>query len=217
MISSIRRFRARKRGLFVIVSTLSVAALGAAIFLALYAGRVYIIKNAGIALKPSQDFEIHAVTYYLQNDPAWSGDRIGSSGGTLGGKGCLISCVASAITDLGVPVTPKQLNAALTDVGGFEGSNLIWYKINEAFDGVDYSYARIFSSVTIESDLKAGLLPIINVRYHGTGVTHWLLVVGAKGGEFLVYDPLNADKTPIPLSTHGKVYAYRVLVSSNGQ
>jgi len=37
----------------------------------------------------------------------------------MGNTGCLISCVATAITNLNVPITPKELNAALTEKDGF--------------------------------------------------------------------------------------------------
>ena len=179
---------------------------------AIYAGQNYFTKFFGKTLTPSGDFEVHGVEYYLQNDPEWSDDVIGGSGRRMGGTGCLVTCIASAITDLGVPVTPKEVNERLGAVGGYQGADVIWYKINEAFPEIDYKYSRVFSSETIESDLESGLLPIVNVKYKRGGVTHWLLVVGAEGGEFLVYDPLNAEKAPIGLSVHGRVYAYRVLV-----
>jgi hypothetical protein len=45
----------------------------------------------------------------------------------------------------------------------------------------------------------------------GSGISHWVLIIGADAGDFLIYDPLNKEKAPIPLSTHGNVYSYRVL------
>ena len=80
---------------------------------------------------------------------------------------------------------------------------------------VNYSYSRVFSSRTIENDLRNNRLPIVNVRYNGTGITHWVIIVGAKDGNFFIFDPLNKNETPIPLHMHGKVYAYRVLFKTN--
>lgn len=169
-------------------------------------------------LKPSRDYEIHDTLYYLQNDPEWSGDAMGESGRALGGAGCLVSCISSAAAEIGVPVTPKEVNAKLGAIGGYQGAEVIWYKINEAFPEIDYRYSRVFTGKTIEKDLANGLLPIVNVKYKGSGITHWVLIVGAKDGEFLAADPLNQDKAPIGLSsTHGKAYAYRVLVPSTRQ
>jgi len=180
--------------------------------LAVYAGRAHYIKTVGITVTPSQNFEARAVQYYLQYDPDWSQDTLGHSQSRLGGAGCLIACVASGMSDLGVPITPKELNQQLTEVDGFQGDLLIWYKINEVFPEVDYTYSRIFSAATLERDLRAGRLPIVNVNYYGDGITHWVMIVGAQDGEFLIYDPANGNKEPIPLSLHGKVFSYRVLV-----
>jgi hypothetical protein len=186
----------------------------ALLFAAAAGGGYYALRAKGIigvTLTPSQDYEVHPVAYYLQNDPLWSDDKIGTTSRNLGGAGCLISCVASAITDLVSTMTPGELNKLLTDVGGYSGADLIWYKISEAVPSVTYTYSRIFTARTIENDLKQGLLPIMNVKYRGGLVSHWVLIVGAEDGDFLVYDPLSSDQEPIPLSVHGKVYAYRVL------
>ena len=194
----------------VFVIVLSIILVIGVVF-ASYAGRAYHIKTKGVYLKPSQDFEIHDVQHFLQSDAEWGSDLIGDSTSSLAGAGCLVACAASAVTDLGISVTPGEFNAKMAAASGYQGNMLIWHKINDVFPEIDYKYSRIPSSATIEKDLKSGLLPIINVKYMGSGVTHWVLVVGAKDGEFLVYDPLNIDKKPIALSTHGKVFAYRAL------
>lgn len=187
------------------------------IILAVYLLRTRIIRIAGIQLTPAKDYEIHEIQYFLQNDPEWAQEPIGVSNYKMGGYGCLITCVASAVSDLGVALTPQELNQKLTAVDGYQnGADLIWFKINEAVPEVDYSYSRVFSSETIERDLGKGLLPIIKVKVNGFGAQHWLLVVGAQDGEFMVFDPLNAAKAPIPLSVHGKAYAYRVLNGAGG-
>jgi len=177
----------------------------------IYAGRVYFIKNFGVELTPSKDYPVAITGYYRQNDPQWKDDTIGNSVRKMGNTGCLISCVATAISDLNVPITPKELNATLTQNSGFQGADLIWYKINESIPEVDYRYSRIFSSKTIEKDLERGLLPIVNVHYFKTGITHWVLIVGAKDGEFIICDPMDDGTKTRLLSEHGKVYAYRVI------
>lgn len=215
MFEKLKQYPSKKRSLFICFAVLLALILVIGAAFGVYAVRVYYIKANGVELRPSKDYEILDIQYYLQNDPEWSGDLIGNSNSRMGGTGCLITCVASAVTDLGVSVTPKELNIKLADIEGYQGADLIWYKINEAFPEIDYKYSRIFSSATIERDLNKGQLPIINVKYYGRGMTHWLLVVGAEDGEFLVFDPLNQDKEPIKLSTHGKVYAYRVLTRAD--
>ena len=215
MLKRLKRFSRERRALFIFCCILLLMLLIIGTTPAIYAARVYYIKTIGLELKPSRDFEVKSIRYYLQNDAEWGGDSIGLSNRKMSGTGCLITCVASAITDLGVPVTPGEVNLKLTEVDGYQGAELIWYKINEAYPEIDYKYTRIFSSATIESDLQSGLLPIVNVRMNGIGATHWLLIIGAKNGEFIAYDPLNPAKEPINLSKHGNVHSYRVLVHAN--
>lgn len=177
-----------------------------------YILRVYQIKNTGIRLVPSRPFEVRDVVCYLQNDPLWADEKIGETSRSLGGAGCLISCAASAVTALGTSITPSELNSRLAEVGGYQGADLIWYKVHEAVPQVTYKYSRVFTAKTIERDLARGLLPVVNVRYYGSGVSHWVLIVGADENDFLVCDPLNKEQCPMPLSTHGNVYSYRVFL-----
>ena len=102
----------------------------------------------------------------------------------------------------------------LTENNGYQGADLIWYKINEILPEVDYRYSRIFDSKTIEKDLEKGLLPIVNVKYYKTGVTHWVMIVGTKDGEFIICDPMDDDHSTRLLSEHGKVFAYCVIEKS---
>lgn len=187
----------------------------AIIVLTFYVGRVYYIKNFGINLVPIKNHPVQVLSYYRQNDPEWQSIFIGTSKRNMGSTGCLISCVATAISQLSSPVTPHELNNKLTQVNGFQGADLIWYKINEAFPHINYRYSRIFNNKMIESDLEKGLLPIVNVKYYKTGVTHWVIIVGAEDGEFIICDPLGDGYSTKLLSDHGKVYAYRVIERVN--
>ncbi len=181
------------------------------IVISIYAGKFYYIKNIGIKLIPSQNYTVTIAEYYRQNDSLWKDCTIGNTPQRMGSSGCLISSVSTAISNLGVPITPLELNNKLTLSNGYQGADLIWYKINEIIPEVNYRYSRVFSSKTMENDLKNGLLPIVNVKYHKTGVTHWVLIVGANDGEFQICDPIGDGFSIKNLSEHGNVYAYRVI------
>ncbi len=193
---------------FLVVLGLAVISV---ITLSFYVGRVFYIKNYGIKLVPLKNHSIQVSSYYRQNDPRWQDVEIGTSRRKMGSTGCLISSVSTAISQLRSPVTPEELNKMLTQVNGFQGADLIWYKINEVFPEIDYRYSRIFSREKIEKDLEKGLLPIVNVKYNKTGVTHWVLIVGADDGEFIICDPLGDGNSTRLLSDHGNVFAYRVI------
>lgn len=196
---------------FIIISAVVIVLAAAALLGSEYIMHTY-IKNVGINLTPSRDYAVAEYTPYLQNDQRWWTDTVGTSSRSMAGVGCVLSCAASAITQLGFPVTPAELNVKMTACGGFQdGSDLIWNKLGDAVPGITYSYSRVFSAKTIEADLQNGLMPIVKVKANITGAQHWVMIVGARDGEFLVHDPLNRTLEPKPLSTHGRGYAYRVI------
>lgn len=180
--------------------------------LGVYYGKAVLIKKAGIRVTPSEVYKPRNTKVFLQNDPQWANDLMGSSKFRLGGHGCLVSILASALNDLGCETNPKELNRVFTEKGVYNSEGeVVWYKISEAFSGISYDYKRVFSGKTLQNDLAEGRLPIVMVRYHKTGVFHWVLVIGTDGGDFLIIDPLKQDRKAVGLSIHGKVYAYRVL------
>jgi hypothetical protein len=209
--ASTRNYPPGKRLAYRLAILLCYAAALVILSLAIYAGIVLYIKNIGIKIVPSRNYPVLVEQYDLQNDPRWSDDVIGSSSLQMGGSGCLITSVSTSIVNLGIDMNPKELNRLLSQNDGYQGADLLWYKINESVPAVDYEYRRIFTSQTIEKDLAAGLMPIVNVKYHETGYTHWVLIVGAKDGDFLIFDPLGDGISPMRLSEHGNVYAYRVI------
>jgi len=179
-----------------------------------YALRHLYTKNIGLHLVPSQDFTPIELTPWLQNDHEWASLELGESGSKMASIGCLVTSIAMSLEHLGFNITPGELCTALSENGGFTPSGqVIWNRIKEAVPGADYTYSRIFTSRTIDNDLKNGYTPIVMVRYYKTGISHWVAIVGAKDGDYLIMDPLCADRKPIPLyGTHGRVYSYRKIV-----
>ena len=180
----------------------------------IYPLKILQTKGTGVKLKPTKVIQPAEVTYYLQNDPEWGADKLGNSSSSMGGSGCLVSSIATAISAYGFSYTPKELNEMFRDNDVYTESGLvIWKNIKNAVHEIDYEYSRTFSVSSIENLLEEGKLPIIEVKYKGFGINHWVVVIGSDGEDFLIMDPLNGAKTPIKLSQHGsRAYAYRVMV-----
>ncbi len=170
----------------------------------------------GISIKPVNENPIIDVDYFLQDDPKWSEDKIGTSQYSFANSGCLLASIASSMNHFGTHHTPQTINQVFTlnKVYNSQGE-VIWYKIKDVIKSIDYEYKKIFGAETIEKDLKQKELPIVRVRYLKNGIFHWVLIVGSTKNDFLIMDPLEHSKRYVPLSKHGKVYSYRKLVIKN--
>lgn len=196
----------------IIIIVLSISLMAAVCFAA-YCGTAIYIKKAGVRISPRNTYEPGEIKVFLQNDPKWKDDSLGSSRFRLGGHGCLVSILASSLNAFGFDMDVSELNELFTREGVYNSEGeVIWYRIGKAVPGVGYRYKRVFSGRTLERDLKEGRLPLVMVRYNKTGVFHWVMIIGADEEDFLIIDPLKQDKKPARLGTHGRVHAYRVLV-----
>jgi hypothetical protein len=143
--------------------------------------------------------------YYLQGDPRWANDSIGGSGESLGAVGCTICSVATAASDLGYAIDPKELNARLIRQGGYTDRGwLIWGKISAATEGA--IFVEVCDSPSregIDACLQSGGIPIVKIFLPG-GAPHWVAVVGKSGREYMVKDPLSAGKKVRKLSDIAK-------------
>ena len=204
----------RKRVFYISLSALLIVVFVAGGLIANYGFTFLRIKSEGVVLAPTKAIEPFAITYYLQNDPQWSTDKLGDSSSTMGGAGCLVASITTAMDYYGVKYIPQEVNSLFRENDVFnENGQVIWMNIKNAIPEIDYKYDRVFDTQTIEDLLDEGLLPIIEVKYKGTGINHWVVVIGSDGTDFLVMDPLAQSKTPTKLSEHGgRAYAYRVLV-----
>ncbi len=184
-----------------------------AIWPAWYALDLYQIRQGGKELRPSQPYAVVSAPYYLQNDSLWADDNLGNTAYRMASSGCLVSCLAAMLHQQGKHIDPSQFNVMLKEVDGYtHAGEVIWGKILEAFPDLRYIYLRRFAANDLEADLANGKTPAVKVRYFRRGIFHWVLIVGATEDDFLIMDPLHQDKKPIPLQTHGNVYAYRNLL-----
>lgn len=141
--------------------------------------------------------------HYLQTDPRWADQLLAKSqgAGTLGGYGCTVSSVAAAMTNLGHPITPDQLNDALAAEGGFTPEGwLIWSAISRVSDGKLRADVRASPSREgVDACLKRGDYPIVKFLIGGV-VQHWVTIIGKEDGTYLMRDPLIDEKDPLPLT-----------------
>mgnify|MGYP002512582796 CR=1 FL=1 len=172
----------------------------------------------GVQVQAPQDKNILSAAEticYRQDDIQWSDDKLGSSDYTMRSSGCLVSCIASALSmERGLTETPGTLNRTFSSGHVYDAEgNLLWNRLSELGDYRVDVYTET-SSTIIDACLSEGRYPIVRVRIHTLGSFHYVLIVGAQDGEYLCMDPLQNEI--MPLSAYGKrVYGIRCVSSIN--
>lgn len=177
----------------------------------------------GVTVIPGAVSSSPPVVYYLQKDEQWSGDKLGQSGYTMGGSGCLTSCIASALSIQAEKegkyqsFTPGELNRLFSENGVYNDSgDIVWGKIEQALPNSSVKVESSVNSQKIDTWLKNGIYPLARVKNNGNGATHWVLIVGSDSENYLCMDPLRKGSEPIPLFVHGnKVYSIRAVFWRN--
>ncbi len=152
-------------------------------------------------------------TFYSQRDKRWADDPLGGTSESLRNTGCLLCCVAMGLNDLGVIYDPPALNRFLNERQGYTDRGwIVWDAVNQAASGKGrVHFVTQIDYDVIDDALSAGDFPIVKVFLPG-GAPHWVLVVGKRGNEYLVKDPLRAEGDPIPLSQfRSQIHAVRVI------
>lgn len=145
---------------------------------------------------------------YRQDDARWGEDTLGESAYTMEKSGCLVTCIAAALSTEEEPVTPGQLNQRFSEAGVYDREgNLQWDKA-EGLDGIQVKVYQSHYREEMDHLLKEGKYPILCVRRHGWGNRHYVLATGVKDGEFLCMDPLEGRL--VKLSEYGsRIYLLR--------
>ncbi len=161
----------------------------------------------------SQRLEL-PVPSYRQGDKTWRADALGgvAENGTVGSAGCAVASAAMVFQSYGIAVDPQQLNWFLTATGGYtEQGWLYWERAAWwAPDRVRHVYEDLPSYALIDANLRRGNPVIVRVRYD-TGVTHFVVIAGKIGRDYLIRDPgAGAAKGLYPLRELGsKIEALR--------
>lgn len=130
------------------------------------------------------------VPAFFQDDPLWSQEVLGKGADTIGSAGCALSSAAMVLKFYGVDIDPKKLNAYLMEHDGYEGAAWIKWEVAATFPpGIaEHRYEDLPSYGLIDWNLLRGNPVIIRIR-RPTGKTHFVVIVGKQGFDYLVRDP----------------------------
>jgi len=200
--------RPSKRTIALVVISLMV--LGTAVFRYLRGHNSPPIAAAGGAT--FTNFTALATSHYLQRDPQWKDETIGS-GETLAKVGCTVSSLAMALEHYDVHFTPKQLNNALKTNGGYTRRGwILWSAVGKVSEGkVSVQLLDKPAHADLDDALRAGQ-PVLAKVFIDKIIPHWVLVTGKEGTNYMMRDPLNEAKNLEPLSKYGSdIFGVRVV------
>jgi len=131
------------------------------------------------------------VPVFQQDDPRWTFDLLGPTYDTVGEVGCAITSAAMVLASYGVDTDPKRLNEYLSTHGGYTPEGWVyWEKAAEvAPEGqVEKAYEDLPSYSLIDQNLLNGNPVIVRLKLRN-GDTHFVVLVGKDGWDYLTQDP----------------------------
>lgn len=133
-----------------------------------------------------------AVPSFRQSDDKWRDDALGgiAENGTLGGEGCAVASAAMIFKFYGIDVDPQRLNWFLSSVGGYTDQGWLYWDRAAWFapHRVRHVYEDLPSYQLIDSNVAHGNPVIVRVRL-ASGITHFVVIAGKDGFDYLVRDP----------------------------
>jgi len=127
-----------------------------------------------------------------QAEEKWRDDALGGveGNGTIGGEGCAVAAAAMVFNFYGINVDPQQLNWFLTSVGGYTENGWLYWDRAAWFapDRVRHVYEDLPSYTLIDSNLARRNPVIVRVRFR-SGITHFVVIAGKDGFDYLIADP----------------------------
>ena len=165
------------------------------------------------------------VPSFQQGDNRWRDDSLGGvpENGTLGGEGCAVAAAAMVFKFYGIDVDPQQLNWFLTATDGFTEQGWLYWDRAAWFapDRVRHVYEDLPSYQLIDSNIAHGNPVIVRVRL-GSGITHFVVIAGKDGFDYLVRDPgAGSAKGLYPLRELGSdieaLRFYQPIATANSQ
>ncbi len=146
------------------------------------------------------------VPQFFQNDPRWGRDALGPTDSTLGAEGCAVASAAMVLASYGADLDPGRLNAFVQAMDGYTPQGWLYWEAAAAFPPAlaRHAYEADPSHYLIDRNLLVGNPVIVRVRYP-SGVTHFVVIVGKRGFDYLIRDPgAGGTRGVYPLKDFGR-------------
>lgn len=146
------------------------------------------------------------VPQFLQADRRWGSDPLGPTPATLAAEGCAVASAAMVLASYGADVDPGRLNAFVTASRGFTPEGWLYWEAAAAYPPAlaRKAYEDKPSFALIDRNLLARNPVIVRVRYP-SGITHFVVIVGKRGFDYLIRDPgAGGTRGVYPLADFGR-------------
>jgi hypothetical protein len=134
-----------------------------------------------------------AVPRFAQSDPLWADDQLGPTPSSMAEAGCAVCSAAMVLAFYGQDIDPGRLNTFLSENGGYTSEGwLYWEKAADYHPGAArHAYEDLPSYYLIDSNLERRNPVIVRIRLPN-GVTHFVVIIGKEGFDYLIQDPAAA-------------------------
>ena len=131
-----------------------------------------------------------SIPQFFQGDERWGKEFLGNTPGTLAAEGCAVSSASMILAHYGMDIDPGRLNRFLKENNGYEGKAwLRWESAALYVPGmIEKAYEDLPSYARIDWNLLRGNPVIVRIRLPD-GITHFVVIVGKRGMDYLIRDP----------------------------
>ncbi|WP_420629073.1 NBR1-Ig-like domain-containing protein [Candidatus Leptofilum sp.] len=171
------------------------------------------LPAAGAASTPLSRLLADQTMWYSQVDPRWRNDQLGFGREKIGTWGCLMTCMAMALSAYGTRLTPQEMNQRLKNMpanqGGFSANSSVTPFLAPAYLGglqynknvkswpnkqVDWAVWTGENPISrIDKALAKGHIVVaqVDTRLNTAFVDqHWVVIVKRSGDDYQMIDPL---------------------------
>lgn len=133
---------------------------------------------------------LNDVPHFAQGDSRWKMEELGDTTDTLGSAGCAVTSSAMVLASYGADLDPKRLNTFLQTNDGYTKEGWLYWEKAALYPPAvaELAYEDDPSYFLMDWNLMRGNPVIVRLRYP-SGITHFVVIVGKSGYEYLIRDP----------------------------